>query len=220
MLVAHAGGAASAGGDVLAGIDVAVAGGAAMVELDVRRTRDRVLVVHHGGPPGEETFAARDFSELGSSAPRLDDVLAHVAGRAAVDLELKEAGYESDLVRIALEHVDRERLVVSSFLDAAVRAVRDTAPEIATGLIVGRRPSLARIGGTIADAFPFRRLAAAGADFLAPSRALDVVRLRGRAASRGIPVLLWTVNDPAKLDEALADRRLLGVVTDAVGLRR
>jgi hypothetical protein len=137
-----------------------------------------------------------------------------VGNRAAVDLELKEAGYESHVLALALDHVERERLVITSFLDDALRGVRRAAGDVATGLLVGRRPALRSIGQTISDFLPFGRVEAAGADFLAPSHQLDVVAIRPRAAARGIPLLLWTVNDPEKLQGALADRRLLGVVTD------
>ena len=214
IVVAHAGGSVLAGGDVFAGIDCAVRAGVPMIELDVRRTGDGAIVVHHGGPPAESSLASRRLRDLGPHVPLLDDVLAHLSDRAAVNLELKEAGYEAEVVELALGHTDRERLVVTSFLDDALRAVRHSASELATGLIVGRRPSLARFAETFWDLSPFRRLHAAAADFLAPNHHLDLLAIRSRAASRGVLLLLWTVNDREKLRAALTDRRLLGVVTD------
>lgn len=220
FVVAHAGGSVLVGGDIFAGIDCAVGAGIPVVELDVRRTSDGALVVHHGGRPGERSLAGRRLGELGASVPLLDDVLLHVGGRVAVNLELKEAGYEADVLKLALGRVERGRLVVTSFLDDALRAVRRAAGDVATGLVVGRRPSLARIAETISDLSPFRRVQAIDADFLAASHQLDLVGMRRRAAARGIPLLLWTVNDPAKLHAALTDRRVLGVVTDNFLVRR
>jgi glycerophosphoryl diester phosphodiesterase len=220
MVVAHAGGSVLAGGDLFAGIDRAVGAGVPLIELDVRRTGDDVLVVHHGGGPGELSLADRRLAELGPSAPPLEDVLAHVGGRAAVNLELKESGYENDVVELALNRLESERLVITSFLDKALRVVRRVAGDVATGLLVGRRPTLTRLSQTISDLLPFRRLEAAGADFLAPSHYFDLVAIRARAAARGIPLLLWTVNEPEKLEAALADRRLLGVVTDNFAVTR
>jgi glycerophosphoryl diester phosphodiesterase len=214
IVVAHGGGSALAGGDVFAGIDRAVRAGVPMIELDVRRTDDGAIVVHHGGPPAERSLVGHRLRDLGPRVPLLNDVLAYLGNRAAVNLELKEVGYEAEVVELALGHIERERLVVTSFLDDALRAVRHSASELATGLIVGRRPSLARIAEAISDLSPFRRLRAAAADFLAPNHHLDLVAIRSRAASRGVPVLLWTVNDSEKLRAALTDRRLLGVVTD------
>ena len=48
VAVAHAGGSVLADGDLFAGIDRAVGAGIPLIELDVRRTGDDVLVVHHG----------------------------------------------------------------------------------------------------------------------------------------------------------------------------
>ena len=178
-----------------------------MVELDVRRRPDGVPVVFHGGPPGRVLTGD-------ASLPSLEDVLEHVAGRLAVDLELKEAGYEQVVVALALRYVAPERLVITSFLDDVVRLVGERARDIATGLVVGRSPLKQGPVATLSDVFPFRRLAASGAAFLAPSHLLDVTRMRARAAARGIPLLVWTVNDPGKLAAARSDRRLLGIVTD------
>jgi glycerophosphoryl diester phosphodiesterase len=210
FVVAHRGGAVEANGDVFAGIDRAAAAGVAMVELDVRRRRDD-LVVFHGGPPGRPTPGV---SHSDAQHPTLQAVLEHIDGRLAVDLELKEPGYESDVVSLALRYLSPESLVLTSFLDEAVRAAHRSAPEIATGLIVGRDPLKYGLVPAISDVFPFRRLAEVAADFLAPNHLLDLTGMRARAASREIPLLLWTVNDAKKLEEALGDRRLLGVVTD------
>jgi glycerophosphoryl diester phosphodiesterase len=192
---------------VYLGLDRAIRAGAAMVELDVRRTAERVLVVHH------DTITKREDGTH-VSPPVLEDVLKHVAGRVALDLELKEAGYESEVVALVTRYVALERLVITSFIDGAIQAVREANAAIATGLIVGRHPLRSGVVPAVSDVFPFNRLAAVRADFLAPSQQLDFTGIRARAAKRGIPLLLWTVNDPGKLEAARADPRLLGVVTD------
>ena len=220
LIVAHRGGAEMTGDDVFAGIDRAVAAGVPAVELDVRRTPDGLIVVHHGGRPGEEEFADLRRKEESGAIPSLRDVLSHVGGRLAVNLELKEAGYERDVIALSLQLLPPERLIVTSFLDDALRAVRRANPDIGTGLIVGRRPSPRRPWAIVSDVLPFRRLRASGADFLAPNHQLDVTGMRARAAARGIPLLVWTVNEPTKLAASLADHRLLGVVTDRFELTR
>jgi hypothetical protein len=70
-----------------------------------------VLVVHHGGAPGELSLVDRGLTELGGSAPPLEDVLAHVGGRAAVNLELKKAGYEGDIIELALNRLQSESVL-------------------------------------------------------------------------------------------------------------
>ena len=186
-------------------------------ELDVRRTADKVLVVHHDEHWEGLTLERTSYGELlerGAPLRTLGDVLGAADGRIAIDLELKEAGYEADVLSTALAHVALERLIVTSFLDEVVRAVKAHAPAVRAGLLLGRRPTLRAPGTLLADAFPFGRLDACGADFLAP-HALLLAALRRRARSRGIPLLLWTVNDVERVRAYLAEPGLLGVVTDS-----
>ncbi len=187
-------------------------------ELDVRRTADKILVVHHDEHWEGLTLERTSYGELleqGAHLRTLDDVLGAADGRIAVDLELKEAGYEADVLSTALAHVALERLIVTSFLDEVVRAVKVHAPAVRAGLLLGRRPTLRAPATLLADAFPFGRLDACGADFLAPHALLLATALRRRARSRGMPLLLWTVNDVDSVRAYLAEPGLLGVVTDS-----
>ena len=106
---------------ILAAIDL----GADMIETDVRRAPDGVLVLSHQ-PPGssEGLVTLAEFLELAGD---------HVI----VDLELKESGYEADVVA-ALEPRPAG-LVVSSFDPACVAAIRALAPDVETALLFGER---------------------------------------------------------------------------------
>lgn len=204
-------------GDVRRGIECSIAAGAAIIEFDVRRTADDVLVVHHGGSPEERTLASRRAADVtGPAIPRLDEVLQWIDGRAGVNLELKEPGYERDVVAAALELVAPDDLLVTSFHDAALAAVRSAEPTLCTGLIVGRRPSPAQPRRLVEDVFPFARVRDCGADVLVAAWFLGYTLLPRRASSRGVPLVLWTVNHPARLRRALADASLLGVVSDHI----
>jgi glycerophosphoryl diester phosphodiesterase len=222
LLVAHRAGAWLANGDPLEGVQRLVAMGAEMVEIDVRVTRDRVLVVHHDPTLDGVSIRETDYSALtamgrGRLAP-LEELLAVAAGRLAIDLELKEPGYEAAVLAALNRGADMERTVVSSACDAAIATFKRIEPNIATGLIVGSRPWIRRPYLLIRDILPFQRLAACRADFLAPARALLPTGLARRAESRGVPLLVWTVNDPGEIARYLADPRVLGVVTDSVEL--
>ena len=195
-----------------------VARGVEAAEFDVRRTADKILVVHHDEHWAGLTLERTSYAELrerGAPVRTLDDVLEAAAGRIAIDLELKEAGYEDDVLSAVLARVELERLIVTSFLDEVVRAVKLHTPAVRAGLIVGRRPTLRAPTRLLADAFPFERLDGCGADFLVPHVLLLATGLHRRARNRGIPLLLWTVNDVERVRAYLAEPGLLGVVTDS-----
>ncbi len=219
ILIAHAGGTLLSGGALRTGIERAIAAGVEMVEIDVRRTADEVLVVHHGGAPGAPVLQARRYAEVASDKlPALTDALAWIDGRVAVDVELKEAGYEDAVLATCLQHIAHDRLLVTSFLDGAVRAASEAAATVARGLIVGRRPTVARLRGTLRDVFPFGPLRSCDADVLVSSRPLDVTAIRRRAARHDVPAIVWTINERRALHRALRDERLLGVMTDRYDL--
>jgi glycerophosphoryl diester phosphodiesterase len=216
VLVAHRGGESAGGGDLLEAAKRLVELGIEMVEIDVRRTRDRILVIHHDESVRGAAICDQNYDELSSSGsriPKLDDFLDVVAGKMAVNIELKEPGYEAEVLSAAVTKIGPDRVVVTSFSESVVAAVKLLAPEVAGGLLVGRLGSLRVLLG---DVFPFRRLQACGADFLAPHYRLLATGLARRAERRGIGLLLWTVNDPRVIDRCLGDPRVLGVVTDAI----
>lgn len=173
--------------------------GCEAVEFDVRRRGDGALVVQH------------DPLKPGDDPPLLEEVLRVLGHRLVCNLELKEDGYVDEVLALARHHLPDELIIVSSAIDAAVRAA---SPHVTTGVVIGRRrdPTPTRDESE-------RRLAHTGATYLCshfsviPHGVLDW----------GAPVLVWTVNDDAMLRELLADERVGGVFTDyprrAVALR-
>ncbi len=209
LVVAHRAGRSLGAGGPIEAIERLVAIGVDMVEIDVRAARDGTLVVRHDA--GVEEAAPQ-----GRPAVRLVDYLEALDGRLALDLEIKEPGHEAAIVAALRSRADTARVVVTSFSDASIAAVKTLAPEIGTGLLVGslhawlRRPR--RVPG---DLDPFRRLSACGADFLAPSHRLLATGLARRAERHGVGLLVWTVNTRSGVTRSLRDPRVLGVVTDA-----
>jgi glycerophosphoryl diester phosphodiesterase len=218
LLVAHQGGAWLAESDVVEGVRQLVEVGVDAVEFDVRRTADNTLVVHHDAEWNGlrlDRVTYKDLVRRGTHIRTLDDVLAVAGDSLALDVELKETGYEADVVVKLLTHVENERLVVTSFLDQAILAVKTQVPTVRVGLLVGRRRALREPRTLWEDAFPFERLRRCKADFLAPNLVLLALALRWRAHRQDTPVLLWTVHNAKLVRRYLRDTRLLGVVTDS-----
>lgn len=215
-LVAHRGGEAIGGGDLLEAARRLVELRIEMVEVDVRRTRDGELVIHHDETVRGGALQDRSYGELSQAEtriPRLEDFLDIVAGHMAVNIELKEPGYEAQALSACLARTEPDNLVVTSFSEAAVATAKQLATEVSAGLLVGRREPLAAL---LRDVFPFGRLQACRADFLAPHYRLLATGIGRRAERRGIGLLVWTVNDSRLIDRYLRDPRVLGVVTDAI----
>lgn len=181
-----------------------------MVELDVRSTRDRRLVVVHDARVGGVAVCAQNASDLRrrlapGQAPDLEAVAELAAGRIALDVELKTDACLDRTLAVLNRRVGPTGYVVTSFMDSALAAVRSLSPETRTGLLIrpGRRPRRLE-----------QRLSAAQISLLAPHASLVRTGLVAWAHERGLQSYLWTVNDRRGLRSLLADERVAAVITD------
>ena len=91
--------------------------GADFVEVDIRR-RDGEIILAHDPPQPAVVY------------PRLDDVLNAVSGRIGLHLDLKEAGFEEELVSRALLRLEPRQVVVTPDFDESARLIKRRFPEI------------------------------------------------------------------------------------------
>jgi glycerophosphoryl diester phosphodiesterase len=209
LVVAHRGAWNPAPQNSLAAFEQAIVDGADAVELDVRRSADKRLIVVHGPRVGVRPVARLDHAALRErmtpgQAPELGDVLAALAGRIAVDVEFKEDGYVGEAMEVVARHLSPDRYVVTSFLDAVLPQVHDAVPQARTGLLLTARSSERRLE---------RRVTQSRANFIAPHRTLVRPALDW-AGEHDLPAWVWTVNEPRSLRQLLGDRRVGAVITD------
>ncbi|WP_135820807.1 glycerophosphodiester phosphodiesterase [Halostella litorea] len=213
-LIAHRGFAAEAPENTVAAVERAGALADA-VEVDVRRCGSGELVVVHDATVDRVTdtsgridefplaeLRALDVLGSGEGIPSLSAVLDAVPAGTTVNLELKEAGLAADALAAADDAgVD---VLVSAFEPAALRDVRDVAPDVPTAYLCTHRDD-----APVATA---RRL---GCDALHPSVPLCLTtRTVGRARDAGLAVNAWTVNR-AVVVRMLSVPGVDGVIADA-----
>lgn len=191
------------------------------IEIDIQPSRDGVAMVFHDYDLGRLThetgaIAQRDAADLAGiplrggaredTIPTLRDVLAMVAGRVPLLIEIKdqdgalgpnvgplEAAVAADLAGY------RGPVAVMSFNPHSMVAMAKHAPDVARGLVTcaydaadwglvpgPRRAALASI----------QDFAQSGACFISHDRrALDMAEVAA-LKSNGVPILCWTVRDP------------------------
>ena len=212
LVVAHAGGTSSAPPNTLAAFETAIRLGADMIEFDVRRTADDELVLYHDEAIGDRPLATLTYAEAlrlvsprGHPIPRFVELLDAAHGRVLLDIEIKEAGYEAGLLSLVFDRgFGVADFVVTSFEAAALAQVRRVRPEVRIGLlaydVTGQRA--------------LELFQESGADFLGPDcQILDEAVLR-EADTAAVPLLPWTVNDPAAIGRLLDAPAVMGVITD------
>lgn len=169
--------------------------GADMVELDVRRSADGLLVVHHDAHlPDGRAVAMTTADEMPRSIPTLDAALDACAGMA-VDVEIKndegEPGFDAtrrlsdDVVALVLDRGDTDRVFVSSFDLASLERVRAVTADVATAYLVIAPPE------GVVDL-----LVGGGHQALHPWwEAVDAAAI-DRCHAAGLAVNVWTLDDP------------------------
>ncbi|MEV7017840.1 glycerophosphodiester phosphodiesterase family protein [Streptomyces sp. NPDC093991] len=221
---AHRGGTERAAPATWEAYQDALASGAEYVEFDVRRTADGVLVVHHDARVGGTgpllstlTRAALD-ARAGYPVPAVEDVMALIAGKLVAHLDLKETGYEREVLDRAVALLGEDGVVATTLEDRSVAALTTARPRVRTLLSLGRdgrgltRRRLVRT--RMGELLPLRRVRACGAHGVAVHQRLARATVLREAARGGLFTMVWTVNDDTAMRAFLDDPRVDVLVTD------
>jgi glycerophosphoryl diester phosphodiesterase len=218
LVVAHRGDSAHEAENTLEAFDAAVALGADAVEYDVRVAADGTAIVMHD--PGVErttdgTGLVRDLTltELkrlrirtadggATEVPTLEETLAHLSGRVAIDVEIKnlpgEPGFDGErelALEATLRALDRTGfsgpVLLSSFNPLTLARSRVLAPELPTGLLTTEEVEApAALAYAVGEGHPWI-LPFAGTVLAAGEGFAE------RARGSGVSVGVWIIDDPA-----------------------
>lgn len=175
------------------------------IETDVQRTADGVLVIWHDFDVAGLEVSASSFESLRRRAPRIVTVpelfrIARDHPGTLLNLEVKSVpawlrpwSLERDLVAAVRASGLEDRVLVSSFDPLALARVRLSAPRLRTALLTAPgAPRCLRSG---------RAARWLHVDALHPEDRQVDASLMARCRARGLPVHVWTVNDPARMEE-------------------
>ena len=186
--------------------------GANWVELDVRRTADGALAVHHDAHlPDGRAIVDLVAADLPASVPSLADAL-EACAPLGVNVEIKNSPNDVDFDAdaavvepvVAVIAACSQPIIVSSFHWPTLDRVRAVDPAVA------------RAGLTFDLSDPARtieRAIAAGHVALHPFDATVTHELVELVHGAGLTLNVWTVDDPARIEE-LAEMGVDGIVTN------
>ncbi len=176
--------------------------GADGVELDVRRTADDVLVVHHDPRVGDgRVIRQTQSAELPEHIPTLDQAL-DACAEMWVNLEIKNDENEPDFdpsewvadrtMELLDQRGESERWLMSSFRIETMDRCRTVAPQVRTAWLTSITPD---------DAV--ETLVARGHVALHPWVRLLDRGMIDRCHAAGIVVNTWTCDDPVRMRELI-----------------
>jgi glycerophosphoryl diester phosphodiesterase len=221
LVIAHRGASAYAPENTIAAFELAVRQGADMIELDVQRSADGVLVVFHDDTTerwdGQRRLAAMcTLAELraldigGEHVATLAEACAFAREHGVrLNVELKGGGFSADVARMLRAERVEDLVLISSFVEAALHEFATASPYIARAYLMGNdtwRPDV-----RLREAWPFGALRRTGAFAWHPTVKLPfITMLIPRVRRAGYQVNVWTVDDPASM------RRLIGLGVDGI----
>ncbi len=200
LLLGHRGARSSMGipENTLASFDLCVQQGCDGFEFDVRRTADNGAVVCH-----DETFhglhlataSTRDLAHAQAEGflPSLEQVLHRFAQSCFLDIELKDAGFESQVLDLLARHPPTRGYVVTSFHPAVLARLRELDAAVQLGFLFDRSSCG---GGACSAKAPWRNLPV---QWVLPEWPLLDDALTSNLMAAGKRVGAWTVNNPADM---------------------
>ena len=240
LRVGHKGADAIAPGNTPESFRAAVEAGVDIIELDVLRPRSDfpraedwrrapsgpgaagsapLLVAHDWGDAARREPLTLDQTLDLFTQPPLDDVV--------IDLDLKVAGREDEVVAALRDHDLMDRAMTSTMELGSVRELRRLAPELRVGWTVPRttrdwpsirwaRPLL--LGGLVTfrarlPRLVRRRAPELGVNSIWAYQAIVTPALVAACRSIDVDLIAWTVDDPARI-RALADLGVDGICTN------
>jgi len=215
LVIAHRGASAYAPENTIAAFELAARQGADMIELDVQRSADGVLVIFHDDTTerwdGQKRLAAAcTLAELraldigGERVVTLAETCAFARERGMrMNVELKAGGFGADVARMLRAERVEELVLFSSFVEAALHELAAACPHIPRAYLMGNdtwRPDV-----RFREAWPFRALRRTGAAAWHPTAELPLINmLIPRVRRAGYRVNVWTVDDPAMMRGLIA----------------
>ena len=213
LRIGHRGARAYAPENTLTSFKKALEIGVDAVELDVRRTKDRQLVVIHDADVKRTTNGEGLVSELtlkeiksldagsGEKIPTLEETLDFFDKKVKVFVELKEAGNEKQALSIVHEKGLEKNVIIVSFLEDALRKVRELNKDIEIGLIYARHKN------------PLKAALELKANYLLAFYRFTHTANVEKAHEFGLKVIVWTINSPQEAEE-YAKKGVDGIASD------
>ncbi len=194
--------------NTIAAFEAAILAQADMVEFDVRRTKDGVLVIHHdpelaGHPLNYLSF--RTVQAYNAAIPTLESALIHCKRRIRLDLELKETGYESEVINLLKQYLTIEEFVITSFQPQVLHQIRYLQPSITIGILLDSSAN---------QQISSRKIHLLKPNFVAPHHTLVNSSWLAAVNYQKLPYWVWTVNEQEEIQRFSANPQVQAIITD------
>jgi glycerophosphoryl diester phosphodiesterase len=224
LISAHRGGSEEVRPATYEAYESALLSGAEYAEFDIRKTGDGVLVVYHDehadhtGPAVARLSYEELCDHLGYRVPKVLDVMNLLAGKMIGHLDLKEIGYEEEVVSAAIDAFGMDNFIATTLEDISIENIKRMFPKVKTALSLGRDlkefPRSQWAGIRRGELFPISRLRGSGSDWVAVNHKLGRLGVIKACKRNAIGIMVWTVDSDELIDHFLRDERVDVLITN------
>ncbi len=201
LRIGHRGARAYEPENTLRSFNKALELGANAIELDIRKTSDRQLVVIHDADVkrttnGKGLVANLTLNEIkalntekNEKIPTLDEALDCIDTKAKILIELKEQGLEKQTLETIHAKKLEKNVIIASFLEETLKKTRELDKSIETGLIYAKHPH------------PEKTAIELKANYLISLYRFTHTANIEKAHKNGLKVVVWTINTKEEAEQ-------------------
>jgi len=215
LKVGHRGAKAYETENTLESFSKAIELGVNAIELDVRQSRDEKLLISHDdnlkkvfGKDMQINMATlEELKQLSADrVPTLEEALLLIDGKIdKILVELKETGYEKKVLDVIRKQSLEYRVIIVSFHEESLAAVKNLDSKIETGLIYAKFRSKIRN--------PIQAALKLNARYLVPLYRFIHTKDIEKAHENNLKVIVWTINTKEEAMEYIA-KGVDGIASD------
>lgn len=195
LVIAHRGASAYEPENTFAAFNKAIAMGADALELDIRRSKDRIPVVIHDEDLKRIAGIDRKVSDLvlgeikevkvfgKERIPTLDEVLSEFGNKIPLFIEVKDEGIEDKIVESINAYKVYDNVLIISFNYNVLSKIKELLSKIDIGLLTYRYP------------LPLNEATMLKAFAILPRYNLVNPRVVKEAHAKNLKIYTWTIND-------------------------
>jgi len=219
IIIAHRGASGYKFENSMSAFKKAVELKADVIETDIQRTKDNVLVICHNDNLFSSTntnkiISKMNYQELksiklknGESIPTVEDLLESCKGKIKFNLELKARNIEDLLIKIVKKHDLVDDVIFSDFTTKSFKKIKKFEPKAKFELLTFFPYRILQM------VHPFNKLVKLGVTSINPIYRVITDGLIENAHKYGLKIFPWTVNRKKKILE-LKKRGIDGVITN------
>jgi glycerophosphoryl diester phosphodiesterase len=191
-------------------------------ELDVRESKDKNLVVYHNRTLDSQPISRLTLKEIqgkakqkGYTIPTLSESLAELQKQGKGIIADVKAGEMSKVYLAIRDYLPDSQIVMSSKSASQIKDFKSQNPGVKTTLVMGtglQHPAdeaRQRLG-----IVPWREIKESGTDYISVREAGLNSSFLEHARQGNVGVLVWGTKDKESEDKTLAEKSVVGVITD------